>query len=202
MQKLPDLRLTQSDGASPALRGPCVTGRDRAARLMSLMGLQDDLPDAAHQRAGPRCTGSGTICSETWRSSGRTHVWNAAQQLHPGASEGIQALALRGHGLGEPVRPHLAICPTHLVARYRTGDRARGRSGPDMALRRSSTPTRAASSPASAFTGRLQARGIGNSMDGSGRCMDNIFIERLWQARSNTRRSTCTRSPTATPPCA
>ena len=32
-----------------------------------------------------------------------------------------------------------------------------------------------------AFTGRLQAAGIRISMDGRGRCMDNIFIERLWR---------------------
>ncbi len=33
-----------------------------------------------------------------------------------------------------------------------------------------------------AFTGRLQAAGIRISMDGCGRCMDNIFIERLWRS--------------------
>ena len=33
-----------------------------------------------------------------------------------------------------------------------------------------------------AFTGRLQASGIRVSMDGRGRCMDNIFIERLWRS--------------------
>ena len=32
------------------------------------------------------------------------------------------------------------------------------------------------------FTGRLQAAGIRVSMDGRGRCMDNIFIERLWRS--------------------
>ena len=32
-----------------------------------------------------------------------------------------------------------------------------------------------------AFTGRLQAAGVGISMDGRGRCMDNISIERLWR---------------------
>ena len=31
-----------------------------------------------------------------------------------------------------------------------------------------------------AFTGRLHAAGIRISMDGRGRCMDKIFIERLW----------------------
>ena len=33
-----------------------------------------------------------------------------------------------------------------------------------------------------AFTGRLQAGGVRISMDGRGRCMDNIFIERLWRS--------------------
>ena len=32
------------------------------------------------------------------------------------------------------------------------------------------------------FTGRLQAADIRISMDGRGRCMDNIFIERLWRS--------------------
>jgi putative transposase len=33
-----------------------------------------------------------------------------------------------------------------------------------------------------AFTGRLQAAGIRISMDGKGRWMDNVFIERLWRS--------------------
>lgn len=33
-----------------------------------------------------------------------------------------------------------------------------------------------------AFTGRLAAAGIGISMDGRGRWMDNVFIERLWRS--------------------
>ena len=32
------------------------------------------------------------------------------------------------------------------------------------------------------FTGTLQRHGITISMDGKGRCMDNIFIERLWRS--------------------
>jgi putative transposase len=32
------------------------------------------------------------------------------------------------------------------------------------------------------FTGVLEKRNIGISMDGRGRCMDNIFIERLWRS--------------------
>ena len=32
------------------------------------------------------------------------------------------------------------------------------------------------------FTGELEAHGIQVSMDGRGRCLDNIFIERLWRS--------------------
>ena len=35
-----------------------------------------------------------------------------------------------------------------------------------------------------AFTGCLKASGVQISMDGRGRCHDNIFIERLWRWRS------------------
>ena len=33
-----------------------------------------------------------------------------------------------------------------------------------------------------AFTGRLKAHGVDISMDGRGRCLDHIFIERLWRS--------------------
>jgi len=32
------------------------------------------------------------------------------------------------------------------------------------------------------YTGELESRGIAVSMDGRGRCLDNIFIERLWRS--------------------
>jgi putative transposase len=34
---------------------------------------------------------------------------------------------------------------------------------------------------AAAFTGRLLAAGVRVSMDGKGRCLDNVFVERLWR---------------------
>ena len=33
-----------------------------------------------------------------------------------------------------------------------------------------------------AFTGTLQRHGVTISMDGKGRCMDNVFVERLWRS--------------------
>jgi putative transposase len=35
---------------------------------------------------------------------------------------------------------------------------------------------------AEAFTGRLLAAGVRVSMDGRGRCLDNVFVERLWRS--------------------
>src|SRR5258705_13624779 len=50
------------------------------------------------------------------------------------------------------------------------------------ANRKYSTPIRAAQFTSAAFTGMLEAAGIAISMDGRGRFMDNIFIERLWRS--------------------
>ena len=57
----------------------------------------------------------------------------------------------------------------------------------DEALARHGTPKifntdQGAQFTSVAFTGRLKAAGIAISMDGRGRFMDNIFIERLWRS--------------------
>jgi putative transposase len=51
-----------------------------------------------------------------------------------------------------------------------------------MAGPKSSTPIRAASSPATPSPAKLADAGIRISMDGRGRWMDNVFIERLWRS--------------------
>ena len=45
---------------------------------------------------------------------------------------------------------------------------------------------------AAAFTGRLESAGVAVSMDGRGRALDNVFVERLW--RSVKTDSTITRT--------
>jgi putative transposase len=35
---------------------------------------------------------------------------------------------------------------------------------------------------AAAFTSRLEGAGVQVSMDGRGRCLDNVFVERLWRS--------------------
>jgi putative transposase len=50
---------------------------------------------------------------------------------------------------------------------------------------------------AAAFTDRLQAAGVQVSMDGRGRCLDNVFVERLWRTvkkeptKTSSRRARC-----------
>ena len=51
-----------------------------------------------------------------------------------------------------------------------------------MASPTSSTPTQGSQFTSFAFTGALKDAGVAISMDGRGRCMDNIFIERLWRS--------------------
>ena len=35
---------------------------------------------------------------------------------------------------------------------------------------------------AAAWAGKLEAVGVAVSMDGKGRCLDNVFVERLWRS--------------------
>ena len=48
------------------------------------------------------------------------------------------------------------------------------------------------------FTGRLAAESIAISMDGKGRAIDNVMIERLWRTRKQQPRSTRTSTSTST----
>ncbi|MCC5025309.1 MAG: DDE-type integrase/transposase/recombinase [Candidatus Synoicihabitans palmerolidicus] len=49
------------------------------------------------------------------------------------------------------------------------------------ASRRSSTLTKAASLPAPSSPSHCWAAGVRLSMDGKGRCLDNVLVERLWR---------------------
>ncbi len=51
-----------------------------------------------------------------------------------------------------------------------------------VASRRFSTPDQGCQFTAVAFTSRLENCGIAISMDGRGRALDNVFIERLWRS--------------------
>ena len=152
-------------------------GRRRAARLMRLMGLQaiyraprTSAPHPEHRVYPYLLRGLGDRAAEPCLV--RRH------HLHPGAAR----LPLPGgdHGLGEPVRPGLASVEhagCELLHR-----RARRGPGPAYGKPEIFNTDQGSQFTSFAFTGCLQASGIRVSMDGRGRCMDNIFIERLWRS--------------------
>ena len=56
-------------------------------------------------------------------------------------------------------------------------EEALGRGKPEVF-----TTDQGAQFTASAFTGRLESAGVAVSMDGRGRALDNVFVERLWRS--------------------
>ena len=152
-------------------------GRHRVRRLMRLMGLEaiyqaprtsDAAPGApdlslSSQGAGDRPAQSGLVC--------RHH-------LHPGAAR--LSVPGRDHGLGDTPCPVLAAVEHHGCRVLRRG--SEGGAGPirqagDLQHR----PGQPVHQPR--LHRRAQGGGCGTiSMDGRGRCMDNIFIERLWRS--------------------
>ena len=166
------------DGSRHLRREGVRIGRRRAARLIAPAGSSGGLSGAARtsdphpeHRVWPYLLKGLRIERGEPRLVRRHH-------LHPGAPR----LPLPGgdHGLGKPATSWPGGCRTRWM-RASVSRRSR-RPWTAMARQRSSTPTRAASSPASPSPGALQAAGIRISMDGRGRCMDNIFIERLWRS--------------------
>ena len=80
------------------------------------------------------------------------------------------------HGLGEPACAGLAAVEHPRRGLLRRSPRRR--AGPPEIF----NTDQGSQFTSGAFTGRLQAAGIQISMDGRGRCMDNICIERLWRS--------------------
>ena len=156
--------------------GVCI-GRRRAGRLMRLMGLQ------AVYRA-PR-TSARHPEHRIWPYLLRglaieraNQVWCADITYIPVSRGFLYLVAVMDWG--EPVTSWPGGCRTRWM--QASAQTLSKRPWPGTARRRYSTPTKAASSPASPSPGALQAAGIRISMDGRGRCMDNIFIERLWRS--------------------
>ena len=83
-----------------------------------------------------------------------------------------------GHGLVQPLRAVVAVVE-HAGRAVLPGG-VGGGVGP-TARRRSSTPTRACSTRPRRSRAGLEAAGVAVSMDGRGRWMDNVFVERLWR---------------------
>ncbi len=156
-------------------KGVCI-GRRRAGRLMRLMGLQaiyraprTSDPHPEH-RVWPYLLRSLTI-------ERPNHVWCADITYIPVQRGFLYLVAIMDWA-------------SRFVLAWRlsnTLDASFCTDALDEALARHGAPEifntdQGSQFTSFAFTGRLQAPGIRVSMDGRGRCMDNIFIERLWRS--------------------
>ena len=168
-------------------------GRRRAARLMSLMGLQ------AIYRA-PR-TSDPHPEHRVWPYLLRglaierpNHVWCADITYIPVQRGFLYLVAIMDWASRYVLAWRLS---NTLDASFCTD--ALEEAWPGMASRRYSTPTRAVSSPALPSPGACRRLASGSRwMAGAGAWTTSSSSG--CGARSNTRRSTCTRSPTASPP--
>ena len=155
--------------------GVCI-GRRRAARLMRLLGLH------AVWRA-PR-TSDPHPAHRVWpyllkglRSERPDHVWCADITYIPVQRGFLSLVAI------------MDWASRHVLAwrLSNTLDAGFCTDALEEALDRHGAPEifntdQGSQFTSMAFTARLQAAGIRISMDGRGRCMDNLFIERLWRS--------------------
>ena len=139
-------------------------------------GASGNLSGAAHQRSAPRAPGLALSAQGSGDRAAEPCLVRR-YHLHPGAAR----LPLPGGGHGLASRYVLAWRLSNTLDASFCTDTL------EEALARHGKPEifntdQGSQFTSFAFTGRLQAAGIRISMDGRGRCMDNIFIERLWRS--------------------
>ena len=151
--------------------------RKRVQRLMRKMGIAALGPKPSTTQAG---AGPQDLSLSAARHDDRPAEPGVGGRHHLSCRSAAAFSISWRSSTGRAVRFWRGGCRTRWTPRsasLRSKRRWRATAG-----RRSSTPTRAASSPVAAFTGALGAAGIKISMDGRGRWMDNVFIERLWRS--------------------
>ncbi len=150
--------------------------RKRVQRLMRVMGIEALVPRPGTSKAAP----GHKIYPYLLRGVSITepnHVWASDVTYIPMALGFLYLVAIIDWA-------------TRAVLAWRlsnTMDTGFCIAALDEALARHGTPKifntdQGAQFTSVAFTGRLEAAGIAISMDGRGRFMDNIFIERLWRS--------------------
>src|SRR3982074_3447499 len=150
--------------------------RKRVRRLMRVMGIEALVPRPGTSKAAPGHKTypyllRGLSITET------NHVWDSDITYIPLALGFLYLVAIIDWA-------SRAVLAWRLSNTMDTGfciaalDAALARHGAPKIL----NTDQGAQFTSAAFTGRLEAVGITISMDGRGRFMDNIFIERLWRS--------------------
>ena len=157
-------------------RRRCSRRPSPGARLMRLMGLEAIYQAPRDQRAAPRASDLSLSAAEPDARPPRSCVVRR-HHLYPGAAR--VPVPGRDHGLGDAPCPGVAAVEHHgCQVLHRGVERGAGRDG---------GPEIFNTDQGSQFTSlelhrRAQGRQLAISMDGRGRCLDNIFIERLWRS--------------------
>ena len=156
--------------------GVCV-GRHRVRRLMRLIGPGGDLSGAENQRAASHAP---DLSLSSQRDGYRPAQSGLVRRHHLYPRPAWLSVPGSDHGLGDAPRFILAA-----VEHHGTLDSCAEALGD--ALARYGQPEIFNTDQGSQFTsldftGVLKNASIRISMDGRGRCMDNIFIERLWRS--------------------
>jgi putative transposase len=172
--------------------------RKRVQRLMGLVAIyqRPNTSKAAPEHAKyPYLLGGLTIdrVNQVWCSGPRVavhYLHPARQGLHlPGRHHGL-ALA-GGAGLANfehAARRLLRRCLGRMIVEAPRSSCGGSASRRSSIASDSAPPVRALARAQGSqftstdFTGVLKAHAIKISMDGNGRCMDNIFVERLWRS--------------------
>ncbi len=154
----------------------CGINRKRVRRLMRVMGIEALVPRPGTSKAAP----GHKIYPYLLRGLAITepnHVWASDITYIPMASGHLYLVAI----LDWASRAVLAWRLSNTI------DSGFCVEALEEALLRHGKPKifntdQGAQFTSAAFTGRLEAAGVEISMDGRGRFMDNIFIERLWRS--------------------
>src|SRR6516165_5001370 len=139
-------------------------------------GVGGHLPAPQHEQIGNRAQSLSVSARRDGDRAGQSGLV-LGRHLYPDG----QGVSLPGghHGLGEPGGAGMAVVQharRRLLCRSARGSALAIRSARDLNTDQGSQFT------SEDFTGVLKAHEIMISMDGKGRCMDNIFVERLWRS--------------------
>ena len=141
---------------------------------MRLMGLEAIYPKPKLSAGGPRAPDLPVFAAE------REH-----RAARPGVEHGHH-LRAAGRGVHVPGGDHRLVQPLcHRLAAVEHAGRLvlPGDAGGGVERGRPEVfnTDQGVQFTAQAWTGRLESAGVAVSMDGRGRCLDNVFVERLWR---------------------
>ena len=169
----------------------CIFERHRAQPSAAPDGASGGLSGAAYQRSAPRAPGSIPICSRPWRSSARTM---SGAPISPTSRCAAASFTCWQPWTGRADMSWPGGCRTRCT--QASVSRRLRKPWPAMARRRSSTPTRAASSPASPSPGACGWPASGSRWTAGAGAWTTSSSSGCG-VRSNTRPSICASSPTA-----